>query len=143
MPDDSNDRIRSSWDYLNRRSDRIDIETQHARLRDEVYGGILSGDDLKVPSALGLTSKARDEFKERVVNVIEALASSPMPDGLQWMKRLETIEGGPESPTVLRDFAMAYDRFYQSAKGQDGLELEKDRIARDVGELWAMLGGNR
>lgn len=141
MPGDWDDRIRSSSDYIDRRSDQIEFERTQASSRDAVYDGIITGDDMKTRSALGITPGANVRFDEYVASLVDALQSSDLPDAAQWAARLTEIEHGASAQRLLHEFATAYDRFYQVRHGSTALEIEKDRIVQTVRALWEMVGG--
>jgi len=140
MPDDWNDRIRSSNDYLNRRSDQLDFERIQADTRDAVYDGIVDGDDFATRRALGIPG---DRFADHLDDLLRALETSHLPNAARWADRLRGMECTPEAQPALHEFATAYDRFYQVARHISGhdLELEKDRIVSAVRALWKMVGG--
>jgi len=140
MPDDWNDRIRDSNQYLNRRSDQIDFQHTQGEIRDAVYDAIVDGDDFATRRALCIPG---DQFAEHLDALLHALKSSLLRDAARWTERLRGIECGPDAQPVLHEFATAYDRYYQVAKhfGGNQIEIEKDRIVHAVRALWKMASG--
>ena len=141
MPDDWNSRIRSTTNYLDRSKDQKDFESGQAANRDAVDQANISGNEVQARSALGITSRPRGRFTERLDSLARAARSSGMPDAERWAERLQGIARGSAGARALREFAAAYDQFYQTTQHDIDLDIQKGAIVCDVLALMDMVDG--